>query len=123
MRSLSVLTIIGAIALAACSGSGQGATTDSGTVLRDVDPNLPLEEQISRLPGVYLNEQGELRIRGAVNPPLVVVDGMQTMTADLRSINPADVEQVEVLKGAETSMYGVRGGNGVILITTKTGGS
>lgn len=55
--------------------------------------------------------------------PVVIVDGIpQTMT-DLNAINPADIESVSVLKdAATTAIYGVKGGNGVIVITTKSGG-
>ena len=39
-------------------------------------------------------------------------------------INPSDIESVKVLKNpSETSIYGIRGGNGVVVITTKKGGS
>lgn len=123
MRLALSLAVFCCFTLTACSGTGEGIEADTAGTLNDIDPNLPLEEQISRLPGVYLNDQRELRIRGNTRPPLVVIDGMQTMTSDLSSINPSDVESVEVLKGSETSMYGIRGGGGVIVITTKTGGS
>ncbi|MBO7077526.1 MAG: TonB-dependent receptor plug domain-containing protein, partial [Bacteroidales bacterium] len=49
--------------------------------------------------------------------PLLMVDGMEV--ADLHHINPNDVDSVEVLKDASASIYGARGGNGVVLITTK----
>lgn len=119
MRLELPLAVILCLGLAACSGPGGTGNSASGSTLTEIDPNLPLEEQISRLPGVYLNNQGRLRIRGSTSDPLIVIDGMQTSTADLSSINPADVETIEVLKGPETAMYGVRGGAGVILITTK----
>jgi TonB-dependent SusC/RagA subfamily outer membrane receptor len=51
--------------------------------------------------------------------PLLLVDGM--MIPDLDAIVPADVKSIEVLKGASASVYGSRGANGVILITTKKG--
>lgn len=123
MRLAALLAILLGVFLAACSGSNEGTAQESSSVIGDVDPNLPLTDQVARLPGVFVNDRGELRIRGSTQPPLVVIDGMQAMTADLRSINPADVDQIEVLKGAEASMYGVRGGSGVIVITTRTGGS
>ena len=47
---------------------------------------------------------------------LVLVDGMES---DLGAINPYDVYSVSVLKDSSASIYGVRGANGVILITTK----
>ena len=54
--------------------------------------------------------------------PLVVVDGVQQSLADFNSINPMDIESVSILKdAATTSIYGVKGGNGVIVVTTKTG--
>jgi len=54
--------------------------------------------------------------------PLVVVDGVTETLDDLNSINSADIESINVLKdAAATAIYGVHGGNGVILITTKSG--
>jgi TonB-linked SusC/RagA family outer membrane protein len=54
--------------------------------------------------------------------PIVVVDGNIQTLDDLNSINAADIESVNVLKdAATTSIYGVKGGNGVILVTTKSG--
>jgi TonB-linked SusC/RagA family outer membrane protein len=54
--------------------------------------------------------------------PTVIVDGVEQTTDDLNSINPSEIESVSVLKdAAATAIYGVKGGNGVIVITTKTG--
>ena len=67
-----------------------------------------------------------IRIRGfnsinAGNDPLIVLDG-SPYGGSLNDINPADVESMTVLKDASsTALYGARGGNGVILITTKSG--
>jgi TonB-linked SusC/RagA family outer membrane protein len=67
-----------------------------------------------------------IRIRGinsinSGNNPLIVVDG-SPFDGDLNTINPIDVESMTVLKdAASTALYGARGGNGVILITTKSG--
>jgi TonB-linked SusC/RagA family outer membrane protein len=66
-----------------------------------------------------------IRIRGANsilgdNNPLYVIDGF--IGADFNNINPRDVESIEVLKDASgTAIYGSRGANGVVLITTKKG--
>lgn len=66
-----------------------------------------------------------IRIRGinslnAENAPLIVVDG-SPYGGSLNDINPVDVESMTVLKdAASTALYGARGGNGVILITTKS---
>ncbi|HEY4206425.1 MAG TPA: SusC/RagA family TonB-linked outer membrane protein, partial [Puia sp.] len=69
-----------------------------------------------------------LRIRGtgsigASNVPLYVVDGMPLASeADLNLINPNDIETIDVLKEASAAaIYGSRGSNGVVLITTKKG--
>ena len=67
----------------------------------------------------------KVRIRGVNsitgnNSPLIVVDGVQG--ASLNTLNPADIETIDVLKDASaTAIYGVRGSNGVIIITTKKG--
>lgn len=69
-----------------------------------------------------------LRIRGigsfnAGNAPLIILDGMPYDNA-FSSINPNDVESVTVLKDASSAaLYGARGANGVLLITTKKGRS
>ncbi len=66
-----------------------------------------------------------IRIRGtgsvnAGNDPLYVIDGFPT--SNLNSINPSDIESIEILKDASaTAIYGSRGSNGVVLVTTKRG--
>ena len=64
--------------------------------------------------------RGVATVNGSANP-LYVVDGVQVGTsADF--VNPSDVESIEILKDASaTAIYGARGANGVILITTKKG--
>lgn len=70
-----------------------------------------------------------IRIRGtrsilASNEPLVVVDGVMDAISDLNDINSADIESISVLKDASsTAIYGSRGANGVIIVTTKKGRS
>ncbi|TCI90652.1 SusC/RagA family TonB-linked outer membrane protein [Tenacibaculum sp. M341] len=65
-----------------------------------------------------------IRIRGITtngdNSPLVIVDGVQ-IGPDLSIIDPNDIEKIDIIKDASTAIYGVRGANGVILITTKSG--
>lgn len=69
-----------------------------------------------------------IRIRGtrsieASNEPLIVVDGVMDAVVDMSEINPDDIENIVILKDASsTAIYGSRGANGVILITTKKGG-
>ena len=65
--------------------------------------------------------RGKGSINGS-NTPLYIIDGIQVNAADFASINPSDIESYNVLKDASsTSIYGSRGANGVIVITTKRG--
>lgn len=70
---------------------------------------------------------GSVTIRGvrsltASNSPLYVVDGIPLITGGIDNINPYDIESVDVLKDASaTAIYGSRGANGVVIITTKRG--
>ncbi len=86
-----------------------------------------------RAAGVQISSVGgapgagtSIRIRGgnsisADNEPLYVIDGF-IGGGDLNSLNPADIESIEILKDATaTAIYGSRGANGVIMITTKKG--
>lgn len=55
--------------------------------------------------------------------PLVVIDGTMQTLEDLNALNPADIQSLTVLKDAAmAAIYGVKGGNGVILVKTKSGG-
>ncbi|MBD2755842.1 SusC/RagA family TonB-linked outer membrane protein [Spirosoma validum] len=85
-----------------------------------------------RVAGVQVNQtngapggDAKIRIRGAnsilgSNNPLYIVDGY--VGADFNFVNPSDIETLQVLKDASaTSIYGSRGANGVIIITTKKG--
>ncbi len=71
-------------------------------------------------------EAATIRIRGigsaiGGNDPLYVVDGV--ITGDIKWLSPSDIQSMEILKDASaTAIYGSRGANGVILITTKSGG-
>lgn len=116
-----ILALATLILAASCASTQGGAERETSSSTIEVDPTLPLRDQLLRLPGVYMNEQGDIRIRGASGPPLYVVDGIETVGDPLGFINTNDVDRMEVLKGPETAIYGVRGGRGVILITTKRG--
>ena len=79
------------------SGSGQPGATSSLT--------------IRGLKSVFLSSQ-----------PLYIFDGQQISSTDFAAINPSDIESVSVLKdAAATQIYGSRGANGVIVITSKSG--
>jgi TonB-linked SusC/RagA family outer membrane protein len=71
--------------------------------------------------------QAKIRIRGAnsvsgSNEPLYIVDGLALGSVGIQEINVNDIESMDVLKDASaTAVYGSRGANGVIIVTTKTG--
>ena len=73
--------------------------------------------QKSAEPGTYSNS---MDIRG-LGEPLIVIDGVPRSTEDFQRLNANDIENVSVLKDASAAIYGVRGGNGVVLVTTKKG--
>ena len=74
-------------------------------------------------------EESNIVIRGsntisdtADGNPLYVIDGFATEDANAASINPNDIESIDILKDASaTAIYGARGANGVVIITTKRG--
>lgn len=72
--------------------------------------------------GATIRIRGGSSLRGG-NDPLVVVDGFPIGYAgDIKQISPSDIESMEILKDASASaIYGSRGANGVIMITTKKG--
>ena len=76
-----------------------------------------------RIAGVTVNDQNKVVIRGVgtiygSSEPLWIVDGVET--TDISSISPSDIKDITVLKdAASTAIYGSRGANGVIIITTK----
>lgn len=75
----------------------------------------------SNLPGkaYSIDIRGENTISG-VTEPLVVIDGL--IGGRLRDINPADIQSIDILKDASsTAIYGSRGANGVVIITSKKG--
>ena len=98
-------------------------------------PGLSVDQALQgRIAGVdIMSTTGEpgaatsIRIRGtrsitASNEPLIVVDGVAGAVTDLNDINPDDIESISVLKDASsTAIYGSRGSNGVIMVTTKGG--
>ena len=112
------------------------AFTGSATVIKSDDIAKSQQSNVAqalagKVAGVQLtNTSGQpgesptIRIRGfsslnAGNDPLWIVDGMP-YSGDLNNLNPSDIESMTVLKdAASNSLYGARGANGVVMITTK----
>ncbi len=95
--------------------------------------NNPMEMLTGKVAGLNIvttaaanpNSGSSVQVRGATslnagNDPLIVIDGVPG--GDLRNVTPQDIESMTVLKdAASAAIYGTRGANGVILITTKKG--
>jgi TonB-dependent SusC/RagA subfamily outer membrane receptor len=74
-----------------------------------------------KVSGVNVTSDGVIRIRGynSVNgnmSPLLIVNGVEVSQESFGAIRPDDIKSITVLKGPETSRYGVRGANGVIIV-------
>ena len=101
--------------------------------LRDIPINSAAEALNGRLAGVTAttsegspDAQVRIRVRGGMsitgdNNPLFIIDGVQVENG-LSAISPQDIQSIDVLKdAAATAIYGARGANGVMVITTKRG--
>lgn len=110
-------------------GTVSSVTFDDSTVARVTRVEQLLED---RFPGVHVQRTSDggysVSIRGvgsfmANEQPLYVIDGVPMEVRSSRGLgwlNPADVVRIDVLRNpVETSIYGVRGANGVIVITTR----
>jgi TonB-dependent SusC/RagA subfamily outer membrane receptor len=77
---------------------------------------------------IQVRNNGDIIIRGTPamdgsNAALLIVDGREVDAFDFGNINTADIASINVLKDASASVYGSRGGNGVVIVETKQGGS
>lgn len=98
-------------------------------------PVTSFEQAIAgQMPGVQIMQQSgapgsgaSMKIRGsssitAGTNPLIVIDGFPMSSDDMTNLNPDDIESIDVLKDASSSaIYGSRGANGVVVVTTKKG--
>ncbi|MDR3140925.1 MAG: TonB-dependent receptor [Tannerellaceae bacterium] len=111
--------------------TGSVAVVDTKELLKSSGSSASQQLQ-GKAAGVYVGTSGApgsqtmVRIRGINtvndNGPLYVIDGVSTRNQDLSSLNPSDIESMQVLKDASAAaIYGAQAANGVILITTKQG--
>ena len=111
--------------------SGAISTIKSGDIekLRPVRTEEALQGRasgVSVIQGGTPGSKPTVLIRGIPSfsgtDPVVIIDGIPQTLTDLNSINAADIESINVLKdAATTAIYGVKGGNGVIVVTTRSG--
>lgn len=131
-EALDELVVVGYGAMKKSDLTGSVSNIKSDKLLDRVSTSIGQALQ-GRVPGVdIVQNQGtpggnmSVRIRGnnsitSSNDPLWVVDGI-VGAWNINNINPNDIESIEVLKDASsTAIYGARGANGVIIVTTKRG--
>lgn len=131
-RSLGEVVVVGYGTQRKEAVTGSVASINGDKIREIPAPNISQALQ-GRLAGVEMSQTStrpgatmQIRVRGirslsADNNPLIVLDGIPFI-GSIADINPNDVKSVEVLKDASaTAIYGSRGANGVILITTDKG--
>jgi TonB-linked SusC/RagA family outer membrane protein len=133
LKVLTEIVITGYTAQEKGKVTGAVTTISAETISRLPVPSIDQALQ-GRVPGLVITQNtgapGEgvaVRIRGAGsinsnNSPLYVVDGIPTL--DINTLSPQDIASITVLKDAgSTAIYGSRAANGVVIVTTKSGGS
>ena len=115
--------------------SKSGVTTVKAKDLEQMNPSVSIDQMLggkvaglssqamSGAPGATANVtiRGAIGLNGGVKSPLYVVDGTYMTATDVVAINPADIEEVRVLKDAsQLAIFGSRGANGVIIMKTKS---
>jgi TonB-dependent SusC/RagA subfamily outer membrane receptor len=126
--------------VAACASRPARRERPSNTTVTAEDieknPTQPIEQVLqAKVPGVWVTRTPDggvaVQIRGQTsfygsNAPLYVIDGVPMQPGPggaLTGVNPHDIESIKVLKdAADTALYGLRGANGVIVVTTKRPG-
>lgn len=99
------------------SVSNVGVKENEASAYRDIYEYLQ-----GRVAGVQVTQDKRIIIRGvnsinAGGDPLILVDGVET--PDISDLNIHDIKSIDVLKDGSAAIYGLRGANGVLLITTK----
>lgn len=133
MSSLDEVVVIGYGEIKKSDLTGAVGSVDNDRIVR-MAPVLPAQAIQGQVSGVNVQkingkpgDDFNIDIRGLSsiggnNAPLVVIDGV--MGGSLNALNPADIEQINILKDASaTAIYGSRGSNGVVIVTTKQGKS
>lgn len=130
-KNLDEVVVVGYGTQAKKDITGSVAVVDTKDLLASSGSSASQQLQ-GKAAGVYVGQSGSpgsatmVRIRGIntvnSNGPLYVIDGVSTRNQNLSSLNPNDIESMQVLKDASAAaIYGAQAANGVILITTKKG--
>ena len=130
--SLEDVVVIGYGTVRKSDLTGAVAKVDEDMIVKTPAPDLNQALQ-GKTAGVYITSNSgspgagtTVRIRGVGTvtnaDPLYVVDGVMLSASEVNFLNPEDIESMQILKDASaTAIYGSRGANGVILVTTKNG--
>ncbi len=137
LRTTLALSLAGV--LNACASGQPRTEPDSGSKVTTEDAQLAnesIEHMLERkspglvvIPngdGVALQIRGSSQIDGSNAPPLYILNGLPFTPGQgglVSGISINDIDTVKVLKGTQTAIYGIDGANGVIVITTKMGGT
>ncbi|RCW94015.1 SusC/RagA family TonB-linked outer membrane protein [Winogradskyella arenosi] len=130
-ESLSEVVVIGYGTQKVTNVSGAISTVKSESIEK-LNPTRVEEALQGNASGVSVVQSGSpgskptVLVRGIPSfsgtDPVVIIDGVPQTLDDLNSINSSDIESLNILKdAASTAIYGVKGGNGVIVVTTKSG--
>lgn len=140
---VATITLAGCFLMTACGSKGPpservGSLASPGgsatEILERDDMTMAavtMEELIKdRLPNVLIRRSGgrtwvEIRGPGTISSgteALIIIDGIQNTSRGLLSMNPSDVQRIQVLKDGSAAIYGMRAGNGVLLVTTRREG-
>lgn len=135
ISQLSEVVVVGYGSMDRVNVTGAISSIQGDEIVKAPVPNL-VEAMRGQVPGMRMSRTSgqpgsgvDFVIRGknsltSGEEPLIVIDGVPTTGGNLSEINPDDVESINVMKdAAAASIYGARGANGVILITTKQGQS
>lgn len=114
--------VTGAVGVISSKGFSDRPTSSPANLLQGLTPGITVTTQ-----GSYPGAGANIKIRESStwqggNNPLYVIDGFVRDAMAFASINPADIDNISILKdAASAAIYGIRGGNGVVLVTTKQG--
>ncbi|WP_454881348.1 SusC/RagA family TonB-linked outer membrane protein [Sphingobacterium detergens] len=116
------ISVVGAISTITTKELTQSPVANLSNALAGRLPGL-ITRQGSNVPGAG----SDLYIRGISSmtgstAPLIIVDGLPRTSGDFAQLDPNEIESVSILKDASsTSLYGIQGANGVVVVTTKRG--
>jgi TonB-dependent SusC/RagA subfamily outer membrane receptor len=118
MKRILISVIIASLAAALSCSQAEAQTkyNDIFEMIRGRVPGVTVgQASAGQMPSIVIRGIGT---NSGQTQPLFIVDGVQT--DNIASINPDDVDEIDIIKDGTSAIYGMQGANGVIIITTKT---